>query len=55
MTAFERFGAALAGKQAPRIAGRVVVYAGNETQRRSQGTILSWRDLDGYDWEGSGS
>lgn len=55
LAAFERFGAPLAGKQAPRIAGRVVVYAGNETQRRSQGTILSWRDLDTYDWEGSGS
>jgi hypothetical protein len=37
----------------PRIADRVVVYAGNETQWRSQGTILSWRDLDTYDWEGS--
>ena len=52
---FERFADALADKQAPRIADRVVVYAGNETQRRSQGTILSWRDLDTYDWEGNGS
>jgi predicted AAA+ superfamily ATPase len=55
LAAFVRFGEAFAGKQAPRIAGRVVVYAGNETQRRSRGTILSWRDLDSYDWEGSGS
>jgi predicted AAA+ superfamily ATPase len=52
-SAFERFGEALAGRQAPRIADRVVVYAGNETQQRSQGTILSWRDLDTYDWAGS--
>jgi uncharacterized protein len=55
LASFERFEEVLAGKQVPRIADRVVVYAGNETQRRSQGTILSWRDLDNYDWEGSGS
>jgi predicted AAA+ superfamily ATPase len=55
LSAFERFAEALAGKQAPRIADRVVVYAGNETQARSQATILSWRDLDRYDWEGSGA
>jgi len=45
----------LAGKQVPRIADRVVVYAGNETQQRSQGTMLSWRELDSYDWAGNGS
>jgi hypothetical protein len=54
LAACERFDEALAGRQAPRIADRVVVYAGNETQERSQGTILSWRDLDTYDWAGSG-
>ena len=47
---FEPFAEALAGKQAPRIADRVVVYAGDETQRRRQGTILSWQDLDSHDW-----
>jgi predicted AAA+ superfamily ATPase len=55
LSAFERFGEAVAGRQAPRIADRVVVYAGNETQERSQGTILSWRDLDSYDWAESGA
>src|SRR6202040_1990183 len=55
LASFERFADVLAGKEGLRIADRVVVYAGNETQRRSQGTILSWRDLDTYDWEGNGS
>lgn len=55
LASFERFEDAIAGKQVPRIADRVVVYAGSKTQRRSQGTILSWRDLDTYDWEGGGS
>jgi len=55
LASFERFEDVLAGKQVPRIADRVVVYAGSETQRRSQGTILSWRDLDTYDWAGNGS
>ncbi|MDP9121284.1 MAG: ATP-binding protein [Acidobacteriota bacterium] len=54
LSAFERFSQAVAGGQAPRIVDRLVVYAGSETQRRSQGTILSWHDLDTYDWEGSG-
>jgi uncharacterized protein len=55
LASFERFDDLLVGKEAPRVADRVVVYAGNETHQRSQGTILSWRDLDTYDWEGSGS
>jgi uncharacterized protein len=54
LAAFDRFSAVLAGKQAPWIADRVVVYAGSETQVRSLGTILSLRDLDSYDWEMSG-
>lgn len=49
-TAFERFAGTLAGRDAPRIAGRVVVYGGEESQQRSQGEILSWRDLDTRDW-----
>jgi uncharacterized protein len=53
LAAFARFDEALAGKAAPTIAGRLVVYAGDETQPRSQGTILSWRDLDRHDWSGS--
>ncbi|HZF08559.1 MAG TPA: ATP-binding protein [Thermoanaerobaculia bacterium] len=52
--AFERFGAALAGEEAPRIAGRIVVYGGEESQERSHGQLLSWRDLDRYDWEAGG-
>jgi predicted AAA+ superfamily ATPase len=50
-SAFERFAEALTGPEAPRIAGRIVVYGGEETQERSRGRILSWGDLDGYDWE----
>lgn len=49
--AFDRFAEALTAKPAPHIAGRVVVYGGAETQERSKGTILSWRDLDTWDWE----
>jgi predicted AAA+ superfamily ATPase len=49
-TTFERFAAALGGQEAPGIAGRVVVYAGEESQTRSRGMLLSWRDLDTFDW-----
>ena len=52
-TAFERFAEALAGREAPRIAGRVVVYGGDESQPRSRGKLLSWRELDAFDWAGS--
>jgi len=50
-SAFERFATALTGQEAPRIARRIVVYGGEESQERSRGEILSWRDLDGQDWE----
>ncbi|MEM7585201.1 MAG: ATP-binding protein [Acidobacteriota bacterium] len=33
-----------------RLGHRFVVYGGDETQERSQGTLLSWRDLDRVDW-----
>jgi predicted AAA+ superfamily ATPase len=49
-TALERFAEGLAGQPAPRIAERVVVYGGTESQERSVGKILSWRDLDTWDW-----
>jgi predicted AAA+ superfamily ATPase len=48
----DRFAEILAGREAPRIARRVVVYGGEESQERSRGEILSWRDVDGYDWAG---
>jgi predicted AAA+ superfamily ATPase len=48
---FDRFADALTGPEAPRIASRVVVYGGDESQQRSRGELLSWRDLDRYDWE----
>lgn len=51
-SAFERFAAALDKPGAPRIAGRVVVYGGDESQKRSQGQILSWREMDAFDWTG---
>ena len=51
-TAFDRFAAALGKPGAPRVAGRVVVYGGDESQKRSQGEILSWREMDDFDWIG---
>jgi predicted AAA+ superfamily ATPase len=45
---FERFAAALAGQEALRIADRIIVYGGEESQERSRGRILSWRDLDRF-------
>lgn len=51
-SAFERFAETLTGQEAPRIASRVIVYAGSESQQRSRGDFLSWNDLDSYDWEG---
>lgn len=49
-TAFDRFADALTAKPAPHISGRIVVYGGAESQERSRGRILSWRDLDTWDW-----
>ncbi|HEY9420131.1 MAG TPA: ATP-binding protein [Thermoanaerobaculia bacterium] len=48
-SAFQRFSEALAGQPA-RVSGRVVVYGGDESQERSQGRLLAWRDLDTWDW-----
>jgi predicted AAA+ superfamily ATPase len=53
-TVFERFAEGLAGQPAPRIAKQVVVYGGVESQERSQGRILSWRDLDSFEWSEEG-
>jgi predicted AAA+ superfamily ATPase len=50
--AFERF-TALGQHPSPGIAGRIVVYGGDESQPRSRGTLLSWRELDAFDWAGS--
>jgi predicted AAA+ superfamily ATPase len=52
-TPFERFAEALEGPEAPRMAGRIVIYGGEESQERSLGRILSWRDLDSFDWNGA--
>jgi hypothetical protein len=49
-SAFESFADSLTGPTAPRIAGRVVVYGGTESQERSRGDLLSWNDLDSYGW-----
>lgn len=54
-SAFERFAETLDRREAPRIADRVVVYGGEESQERSRGKILSWQDLDAYDWAESGA
>jgi uncharacterized protein len=52
--AFQRFAEALGGCEGPRVTERVVVYAGEESQKRSGGELLSWRDLDTFDWIGGG-
>jgi predicted AAA+ superfamily ATPase len=49
---FERLTAALGGQEAPHIARQVVVYGGDESQTRSRGELLAWRDLDVFDWTG---
>ena len=49
-SAFDRFAESLSGREAPRIVGRIVVYGGEESQERSLGRILSWRDLGHEDW-----
>ena len=48
--AFERFAQAFGGQERRPIAGRYVVYGGVESQQRSAGQLLSWRDLDVMDW-----
>lgn len=46
LSALERFAEILGEREGPRIAGRFVVYGGEESQERSRGKILSWRELD---------
>ena len=49
--AIERLAAAFSGQESsPGIAGRVVVYAGDESQQRGRGELLAWRDLDAFEW-----
>lgn len=50
--ALDRLAKTLEGRDAPRIADRIVIYGGDETQVRSAGTLLSWRELDDRDWLG---
>lgn len=33
-----------------KILDRVLVYAGEETQRRTVGTVLPWREVPEFDW-----
>lgn len=53
-SSFARFAETLDG-EASRITGRIVVYGGEESQQRSQGKILSWRELDAYGWTEGGA
>ena len=51
--AFDRLAASFEGQEgAPRIANRIVVYAGDESQKRSRGELLAWRELDAFEWAG---
>jgi len=50
----ERFASAAAHlpQRERRAVEKIVVYGGAETQRRSAGLLLSWKDIDSYDWLG---
>lgn len=48
--AFERFANTISGTEGRRVSARFVVYGGVESQQRSAGQLLSWRDLDAVDW-----
>jgi uncharacterized protein len=50
----ERFASATAGlpERERRSVDKIVVYGGDETQRRSAGLMLSWKDIDSHDWLG---
>jgi predicted AAA+ superfamily ATPase len=50
--AIERLAAAASGTDTPRITGRIVIYAGDESQKRGRGELLGWRDLDAFEWTG---
>jgi hypothetical protein len=49
-SAFERLTEALAEAGAQRIADRIVVYGGAESEQRTKGRLVSWRNLDAIDW-----
>ena len=53
--AFERFAASL-GKDRRRHASPAgsSSTAGDESQKRSRGELLSWRDLDTFEWAAGG-
>jgi len=53
-SAFERLQQALRGAETYRLTDRIVVYGGDESQRRSAGELVSWNDIDSHDWSGSG-
>ncbi len=44
-----------ANEKPPRPLRKVVVYGGDETQRRSDSTALSWSDVDREEWLGPGN
>ncbi len=48
--ALDRFEEALGEAGGRRIAERFVVYGGGESQERSRGRLVAWREIDGVDW-----
>ena len=52
LAAFDRFAESLAGRETPRVVEQTVVYGGDETQKRSRGELLSWRDVGARSWTG---
>lgn len=48
--ALDTFGERYESADSHGVVDRVVVYGGAESQKRSTGTLLSWKDIDSIDW-----
>lgn len=47
----DRLAETLSGRpEGPQLGERIVVYGGDESQERSRGTLLAWRDLASRSW-----
>jgi hypothetical protein len=49
-SALDRFAETIGKAGEKRIVDRFVVYGGSESQERSRGRILAWREIDGVGW-----
>jgi hypothetical protein len=49
--ALERLETATSSSRKPSVpASKLIAYGGDHSQTRSQGQLLSWSDLDAFDW-----